>query len=250
MTRAYLFDLDGTLWRGGTPIPHAVETVQALVARGAQVRYLTNNSSVTGAGLEAKLEGMGFPVAPGWALGTGPLAASMAREAAYRRVFAVGSPELAESLRAQGLVVSEDNPDVVLAGICRDFTYDLLARAMQAIRAGVPFWATNRDTTFPLEGGRLNPGAGAMVAALEACGGVAPRVIGKPAPELILAGLDSCGVAKQEALVVGDRIDTDLAAGEAAGVPTWLVLTGVETKLPPGQAGGPDLRSLLMAGER
>lgn len=245
MPKAYLFDLDGTLWRGGTALPFAVESVLALVEQGAQVRYLTNNSSVTAAGLEAKLAGLGFPVEPGWALGTGPLAAQLAREAGYQRVFAVGSPELEESLQAAGLEVTECDPDLVLAGICRTFTYDLLARAMQPIRAGVPFWATNRDTTFPLEGGRLNPGAGAMVAALEACGGVSPRVVGKPEPDLILAGLASCGVQAEEALVVGDRMDTDIAAGVAAGVPTWLVLTGVETQLPPGQPGGPDLRALL-----
>lgn len=245
MAQAYLFDLDGTLWRGGTALPYAAETVTELLRRGAQVRYLTNNSSVTPAGLEAKLAALGFPVEAGWAVGTGPLAARLARESGFQRVFAVGSPELEESLMAEGLTITEDSPDLVLAGICRTFTYDLLARAMQPIRAGVAFWATNRDTTFPMEGGRLNPGAGGMVAALEACGGAAPRVVGKPSPDLIFAGLASCQVSPSDALVVGDRLDTDIAAGVAAGVPTWLVLTGVETERPASQAGGADLRGLL-----
>jgi 4-nitrophenyl phosphatase len=253
---AYLFDLDGTLYRGETALPGAVETVQALVARGAAVRYLTNNSSLTLAQFATKLGGMGFPVTDSMVLSSGWGAARRLVEMGFRSAFVVGEPGLVSMLREAGITVENaddegfvspdgDQGDVVLVGIHRRFTYEIMSAAMQRLRSGKPFVATNPDTTFPLEGGRLVPGAGSIVAAIKACGGVDPILIGKPEPYLIEVALADLNLEPSEALVVGDRIDTDIESGRRAGCDTFLVLTGVEATLPEGQLGASDVTGLV-----
>jgi HAD superfamily hydrolase (TIGR01450 family) len=160
-------------------------------------------------------------------------------------VFVVGEEGLVQTLLQAGVPVGDDAPDAVVVGISRGFNYDLLERAATFIRQGSVFIATNLDATYPLEKGRLQPGSGAIVAAIEVASGKKPDVLGKPFPDLAFLAIDSAGAAPEETLVVGDRIDTDIACGIAAGCDTFLVTTGVETQIPAGQAGGTDLRSLL-----
>jgi 4-nitrophenyl phosphatase len=256
--RAYLFDLDGTLYRGETALPGAVETVLTLADQGASIRYLTNNSSLSREQFVAKLDRMGFPVTLPMVISSGWGAARRLVEMGFESAFVVGEPGLVTLLREAGItVVNADvdgfvSPDgdrgqVVLVGIHRRFTYEIMSAAMQRLRSGVPFVATNPDTTFPLEEGRLVPGAGSIVAAIRACGGVEPILIGKPEPYLVQIALADLDLLPQEALVVGDRMDTDIESGQRAGCPTYLVLSGVETTLPDGQDGGDDVRSLLLA---
>ncbi|MBI1756886.1 MAG: HAD-IIA family hydrolase [Fimbriimonas ginsengisoli] len=145
----------------------------------------------------------------------------------------------------KGGVVGSAQPDAVVVGICRSLSYDLLDQAMNLILRGALFVATNRDATYPLEDGCLSPGAGAIVAALEACTGVSPVVVGKPEPTLILQLLEEIGVEPEAALVVGDRVETDLEAGRRAGCDTHLVLTGVTTEPHAGQGYSADLGGLL-----
>jgi 4-nitrophenyl phosphatase len=109
----------------------------------------------------------------------------------------------------------------------------------------VRFVATNRDATFPIEGGQLVPGAGAIVAALATCAGREPELVGKPDPFLIDWILRDAGVAPGDALVIGDRVETDIEAGQRAGCPVHLVLTGVTTTPPPGVAWSPDVVGVL-----
>jgi 4-nitrophenyl phosphatase len=127
---------------------------------------------------------------------------------------------------------STSNPDAVVVGICKSFHYDLLSAAMQHIRSGSTFIATNSDTTYPLEGNRLIPGAGSLVAAIQACSGQTPEVLGKPNPLLIQQILAEVKVSPEQCLVVGDRLDTDIEAGRRAGCPCHLVLTGVTDTIP------------------
>ena len=117
--------------------------------------------------------------------------------------------------------------------------------AMQRIRAGQTFVATNPDTTYPMEGGRLIPGAGSIVAAIRTCSGTEPYIVGKPNPYLVQLILADSNSNASEALVVGDRVDTDLLSGEMAGCPTHLVLTGVTSQPPDGQSYSEDLRGLI-----
>lgn len=244
--RGYIFDLDGTLYRGNEAIPYAVDSVRSLSDQGALIRYVTNNSTQTREYFAEKLSRMGFPATHhqvvSSASGTAEYLVSQGLESAY----VVGESGLGETLTEYGIQVTEDsNVDAVVVGLCRHFSYDLMNEAMQRIRAGAKFVATNPDVTFPQEGGRFTPGAGSIVAAIQACSQTAPVIVGKPHPFLITATLAAAGLSPHECLVVGDRMDTDIDAGRAAGCPTFLVLTGVETVIPVGQAGSEDLRTLV-----
>jgi len=254
--RAVLFDLDGTLYRGVTAIPGAVETVKALLDRGVLVRYITNNATMTRAAFVEKLTGMGFPALPNEVHSSATGTATYLFEEGVKTVFAVGMPGLVSTLRSNDIqVVNADEDGVVrptaeqaeavVVGLCRTLSYPLLDGAMNQILSGARFVATNTDATYPLEGGRFCPGAGSIVASVRTCSGTEPFVVGKPKPFLVEAILREAGLRPEEALVVGDREDTDLAAGRAAGCPTYLVLSGVETFLPEGQMGADDVSGLL-----
>lgn len=238
--QAYFFDLDGTLYRGAEPIPHAADCLRRLRGRGAQIRFLTNNSGATPESVAQKLTAMDIPASPEEVVTSGMAAASYCRDKGLRRLFVIGEPGLLNVLAEAGLTVvnarrdgcgvepEESAPaDAVVNGICRKFTYDLLNAALQHLLRGAAFVATNPDPTYPMEAGRLEPGAGSLVAALRTAAGREPYVAGKPQPDMVNLALESCGISAPEALVIGDRIDTDIAAGEAAGCETLLVLTGV-----------------------
>jgi 4-nitrophenyl phosphatase len=146
-------------------------------------------------------------------------------------------------LRAEG-VEPADEADAVLVGICRGLTYDRLDSASALARDGALLLATNRDATYPVESGREQPGAGAIVAAVEAASGREATVLGKPAPALAIEAMQSFGASPAETLVVGDRLDTDIACARAAGCAALLVLTGVTAAAPPGVDWAPDLSGL------
>lgn len=263
--RLYLFDLDGTLFRGNTVIPGAVETLAELRHRGALVRFLTNNAGQTRDDLTLKLQRLGFEAHPREVYGTAEAAGIHARARGWSTAWVVGEASLAEALTRHGTpVINADSDGVpqaslvattpedpaadgVVVGICRRFTYAWLDATLQQLLRGADFVATNRDATYPLEGGRLQPGAGTLVAAVEAACGRAPRVLGKPSPDLVHLALRDAGVAPGDAVVVGDRADTDLAAGIAAGCATFLVLSGATSSLPEGQPGAATVAGLLDA---
>lgn len=251
-TRLVVFDLDGTLYRGSEPTPHAADAVSELRRRGAEVRFFTNNSSQLPESIASKLVGMGIAAAAEEVLTSGMVAARGLRELGYRRVLVVGEDGLAATLERGGLEASRGmpSPDAVLAGICRDLDYGMLDRALQAFLAGAAFFATNADATYPLEGGRLQPGAGATAGALAGCIGGPPKVFGKPQPDGLLLLMAEAGVAPGETLVVGDRVETDLASGLAAGCKVCLVLTGVTPSPIKGVPFCTDLSGLIIDDER
>jgi phosphoglycolate/pyridoxal phosphate phosphatase family enzyme len=231
--RLFIFDLDGVIYRGEEPMPYAVEAVQRLREEGKMVRFLTNNSALTREAYVRRLTGMGIPCQEE-ELMTSAYATAIylqSQGAEHKRVFIVGEEGIHEELRRIGMRVvtdpEEEGAEYVVAGIDRDFTYDKLRRAHFAIRHGAQFIATNRDATYPAAGGRIVPGGGAIVAAIQACTGVEPLVIGKPNTYSVELLLQRCGVCPQEAVLVGDRLDTDVLVGKRVGLHTVLVLTGV-----------------------
>ena len=244
----YVFDLDGTVYRGSELIRGAAQVIEKLRESGSQVRFLTNNSSLTRVGIAGKLSRLGVEATPEECYGTAHAAALLALERRWRRVFVVGEAGLKESLGDAGVEIQtsvSQDPNAVIVGICRQLTYEWLNQALQGLRQGAEFVATNRDATYPLENDAVAPGAGAIVSALETAWGRAPLVLGKPEPELINLILRDAGVAASDALVIGDRLDTDIAAAKRAGCPSWLVLSGVTQNAPEDQSHGLSLADLI-----
>ncbi|MCH7904276.1 MAG: HAD-IIA family hydrolase [Armatimonadetes bacterium] len=242
----YIFDLDGTVYLGNDPAPHAPDVIAQLVERGSLVRYLTNSSAVEPEAVCEKLAEMGIPCRPEWVFTSGLLAARVCRERGYRTVHVVGEAPLTQAIEAAGLTVVEDGKaDVVLVGLCRHIDYEILDRALQCLLAGAVLLATNRDITYPVEGGAVRPGAGSIVAAVETSAGVTAEVLGKPSGRMVEQILKACDCQKENALVVGDRVETDIASGRAAGCDTWLVLSGVTNETVGGTGCSADLRGLL-----
>lgn len=241
----YIFDLDGTLYRGEEPTPGAVETVSRLRDSGSAIRFLTNNSGQTRNVYAEKLMRLGFEAQTSEVYSSALGTARVCADRGYRRVFVVGEAGLATELSTAGIESVTESPDAVVVGICRGFTYDWMNQAMQHVLAGAVFLATNPDATYPLAGGRLEPGAGAIVSSIATCSGIQPEVIGKPNPLLIQMILSDAGVGGSDALVVGDRLETDIQCGVNAGCDTHLVLCGVCKEAPQGLSWSEDLSGLL-----
>lgn len=224
--RLYIFDLDGVLYRGGEPIPGAQEITQSFRSGGAAIRFLTNNSSQTRRAFAEKLRGLGFAAGPEEVFSS---AYGAGRHIAPASAFVVGEPGLKAELAEGGVrVVEEGEAEWAVVGICWGLTYNLIDEAQRRIRQGARFLATNLDATFPDEGGRLRPGAGSVVAAVAEAAGRRPEIaIGKPEPALARMILEDAGVSADEALLVGDRPDTDIECARRVGCDSALVLTGV-----------------------
>ncbi len=218
---AWVLDLDGVIWLGGEVIAGAPEAVRALRAAGEEVVFATNNSSATVGEQEAKLASMDIP-AEG-AVVTSALASARLLDPADR-VLVVGGPGLREAVFARGCrLVDGPECDVVIGGLARDLTYDMLRVAGLAIRAGARWILTNPDPTYPTPHG-LEPGAGAIGAAISAAGGRAPEIGGKPEGAMVELLRERLG---DDGTVVGDRVDTDGRFATALGYRFGLVLSGV-----------------------
>lgn len=224
--RLFVFDLDGTLYRGTEVIAEALTTVHELHRAQHAIAYLTNNSGTSIQQLETNLKGMGYPVEPGSVWNSGAAAAQHLAAAGLRRVFVVGESDLFMTLRDGGIATTNHSEDplvwkgaqAVVVGICRQATYAWIDAAMQAIRAGAKFVACNPDPVFPLEGGTLQPGAGAIVAAIQCCSETDPLLIGKPEPTMLIQLSEKLGFERSDVVMVGDRDDTDMEAARRAGV--------------------------------
>jgi phosphoglycolate/pyridoxal phosphate phosphatase family enzyme len=234
----YVFDLDGVLYLGDTAIPYATEAVMRLMASGKHVYFLTNNSGRTRQDYVEKLARVNGLTVTEDAIYTSAYSTALylkAQGAAGRSVFVIGEAGLAREMAdTGGLVpitvadfVSYKDIDYVVVGIDKQFTYDKLRFAHAAITRGhARFLATNRDSTFPMEDGEI-PGGGSLVAALATAVNFEPLTIGKPETHGYEALLQAAGISASQSVMIGDRLDTDIALGNRARAHTVLVLTGV-----------------------
>lgn len=203
----------------------------ALRSRGAKVLFLSNKPIARRETYAAKLTRLGVPARAEDVVNS-PLAAAryLSRHYPEARIHVLGEQALIDELAAAGLHLTEaaEDTDIVLVSWDRWLTYDKLDGAHQALMRGARFFATNPDVTCPLEGGRRVPDSGANIAALEATSGRTLEVmIGKPSPIIMEMALAGLGLGAAECLMVGDRLETDITMGVAAGSATALVLTGV-----------------------
>jgi 4-nitrophenyl phosphatase len=267
-----VFDLDGVVYRGETALPGAVATLHRLAADGHSLFFLTNNATRSRRNYSDKLERMGIPCRPEQVMTAAyatalylsarcsvlgarqdrmPRSVPEANETEHRApsteyrttAFVVGESGLIGELEAVGVSVIplevEERADYVVVGLDKGFNYAKLVRAYREIVGGAQFIATNRDPTFPLEEGVEIPGGGTMVAAIAYAVGREPIVIGKPEPFALERILELAGARPSEAVMVGDRTDTDIKVGRRVGLTTVLTLTGVTPRLK-AEAAPPD----------
>ncbi len=231
--RVVIFDLDGVIYRGQTPIPGTGEVTSWLAANGYQVYYFTNNSTKTRESYVELLAGYECVTDVDHIVTSASLTADYFRDNNLLPATAliVGEGGLADELRAAGVTVVRRPGrrviDYVVVGMDRKFTYRKLHEAQQAVLAGAKLIATNRDATYPVEGGNVIPGGGSIVAAVATACEREPLLIGKPSPEAGRLIAHHAGVEIGEMLLVGDRLETDILMGRRAGLLTCMVLTGI-----------------------
>lgn len=231
--RGYAFDLDGTLYLGDHLIDGADRVVAGLRATGARVVFVTNKPLETSLDYARKLTRLGIPAEPSDVISAiDALILYLVERHPGARVLAVAEPVLIHELDLAGFTVTDDpvQTDVVVVSFDRTFDYDKLTRAYQAVNAGAVIVATNPDPYCPTPDGGL-PDCAAMLAAIEACTGArAEAIVGKPSIHMANAFLDRLGVPAADAVMVGDRLLTDVAMGLNAGMASVLVMSGATTE--------------------
>jgi HAD superfamily hydrolase (TIGR01450 family) len=228
---ALLLDLDGTIVLAGQPIPHAAEVLRNIRDRGLRSMIVTNNASRSPATVADHLAELGIDIGPADVVSSPRAAARLLAQTHHPgdAVLVVGAAALADAVCDAGLKpvrCADNHPVAVVQGHNPDTSWRDLAEACIALRAGADWVATNTDATLPTDRGLL-PGNGAMVQALVTATGRHPRVAGKPDRALLDAAVERAGVSRP--LVVGDRLETDIAAAVAADLPSLMVLTGVSS---------------------
>ncbi len=232
----WLCDMDGVLLGPNGLIPGADTFVERVRERGHGLQVVTNNSLFTPDEIVERMAKVGLSMRPEEIWTSAMAAASYVSDGTRAtRVFAIGRPAIHDALSDFGCVVDASTAEVVVLAETRNYDFDEFARAVQLIDQGAAFVATNPEPTSPTLNGPV-PGCGAMAALIERATGVAPHIVGKPNPGMIRSGLARLGVDTAQAVLVGDRIETDVVAGAQAGLTTVLVLSGVTTLEEVGQA--------------
>ena len=224
---AYLMDMDGVLIRGAQVIPGAAEFIARLSSKGKPFLILTNNSLYTPRDLQARLAHAGLHV-PAEALYTSALATAqfLHRQCPSGKAYVIGEAGLTTALHDVGYVLTDQDPDYVVVGETHSYSFQRLTQAIRLVAGGARFIATNPDVVGPAEEG-LVPATGALAALIAEATGVRPYFVGKPNPLMMRSALRQLGAHSETAVMIGDRMDTDIVAGTEAGMQTVLVLTGV-----------------------
>lgn len=239
--KSIILDMDGVLWRDNEPIGDLPEIFSKINHRGWQVTLATNNATRTIDQYIEKLSTFGVQLQPDQIINSAQAAASYLKNLlpSGGNVYCVGESALANTLIEEGFKISTDDAIAVVVGMDRQLTYEKLLTATLLIRSGAKFIATNPDRTFPTPAG-LVPGTGATLAALEAASEVQPIVVGKPAPEMYQIAIQRMRTLPESTLVVGDRLETDIAGAQKIGCRSALVLSGV-TSVQKAHAWEPEL---------
>jgi NagD protein len=222
-------DMDGVLVHEEVAIPGAPEFIGALRDRGAPFLVLTNNSIYTRRDLAARLRASGLHV-PEDCIWTSALATArfLEDQRPGGSAFVIGEAGLTTALHEAGYTLTERDPDYVVLGETRTYSFSTLTRAIRLIEAGARFIATNPDPTGPSTEGSL-PATGSVAALISRATGVAPYFVGKPNPLMMRSALNAIEAHSEDTAMIGDRMDTDVVSGLEAGLHTILVLSGVAT---------------------
>ena len=224
--RAWLSDMDGVLVHEDAAIPGAAEFVRRLRDRERPFLLLTNNSIYTARDLQARLARSGIEV-PEEAIWTSALATAqfLDNQRPGGTAYVIGEAGLTTAMHSIGYVLSERDPEYVVLGETRTYSFEAITTAIRLIEGGARFIATNPDPTGPSVAGPI-PATGSVAALITRATGVEPYFVGKPNPLMMRSALNSIDAHSETTVMVGDRMDTDVVAGLEAGLRTILVLTG------------------------
>ncbi|MCO6362260.1 HAD-IIA family hydrolase [Paracoccus sp. 08] len=237
---AIISDLDGVTYRGDALILSAVLAFRHWHEQGVPYAFVTNNSTKSAEEFSDKLNSMGIHASPDRIVTSSMVLAKRlcADLPARSRVMVIGANSLVEAVAAQGFQIDDQDAKALVVGLDRAFTFEKLRKAQSTLLAGALFYGTNPDCMLP-HGDSYEPGAGSLLAAIQTASGIAPRIIGKPQPDLLHVALEILASDPQSTFMLGDQIETDIMAGQSAGLKTILVRTGV----PPREVSGvvPDI---------
>jgi len=230
---AYIFDIDGTISLGEAALPSVPETIACLRALGRRTVFLSNNTTRNVAAYSARLTTLGIPTCPDDVVNASQvLVRFLTREMPGGTLHVIGERPLIDDLLAAGFNLScrADEIDAVIASFDRTLAYAKLQLAFDAIRGGARFFATNADRYCPVPGGG-EPDAAAVIAAIEACTGIrCETIVGKPSPLTADFVRERVGLPNGECIMIGDRLETDVAMANQAGMASALVLTGATSE--------------------
>ncbi|HEY7633619.1 MAG TPA: HAD-IIA family hydrolase [Thermoleophilaceae bacterium] len=227
---SWLMDMDGVLVTEETAIPGAAEFIKALQAKGTPFLVLTNNSIYTRRDLAARLRSSGLEV-PENSIWTSALATAgfLQDQRPDGTAFVIGETGLTTAMHQAGYTLTERNPDYVVLGETRTYSFERITQAIRLVERGARFIATNPDPTGPSSDGPL-PATGSVAALISHATGVDPYFVGKPNPLMMRSALNAIDAHSESTAMIGDRMDTDMVAGLEAGLETILVLSGVSTR--------------------
>lgn len=224
---SYLSDMDGVLLKEGEMIPGADKFIQTLYDNDIEFMVLTNNSMSTPRDLAARLRNTGLNIPPEriWtsAKATATFLSTQDKEGT---AFVVGESGLTTAMHEDGWILSDNNAEFVVLGETRTYSFEAITTAINLIRGGARFIATNPDVTGPAPQGVL-PATGAVAALITAATNRQPYYVGKPNPVMMRSALNNIGAHSEDTVMIGDRMDTDVKAGIEAGMRTILVRTGI-----------------------
>lgn len=223
----WLTDMDGVLVHENHALPGAADLIQQWRDAGTPFLVLTNNSIFTPRDLAARLRSSGIDV-PEEAIWTSALAtADFCRsQMPGGSAFVIGEAGITTALHEAGFIMTETNPDYVVVGETRNYSFDAITKAIRLINNGARFISTNPDATGPSADGVL-PATGAISALITKATGKEPYVVGKPNPMMFRSAMNRIGAHSENTGMIGDRMDTDIVAGIEAGLHTVLVMTGI-----------------------
>ncbi len=228
--KGFICDMDGVIYHGNKILPGVVEFVEWLIKENKEFLFLTNNSGKTPKELKNKLASMGLNVDENRfytsALATASFISSQTKNAT---AYVIGESGLYNALYDKGITMNSTNPDYVVMGEVSNYNYETICHAVKLVRNGAKLIGTNSDLTGPSEDGII-PACRALISPIEMATGKKAYFVGKPNPLMMRKGLDILGVHSKDAVIIGDRMDTDIISGIESGLDTVLVMSGVTTK--------------------
>jgi HAD superfamily hydrolase (TIGR01457 family) len=224
--RCLLFDLDGTVYSGERAIPGAADFIRSATQNGKKIFFLTNRSNRSAEEVSSHLNQLGVPCEPREVITSAHVAAERIKNS---DVYVIGEAGLCTALEAAGNRLREHRVQHVIVGWDRQFSFEKLTRAVRLIVGGASFYATNLDKTITVEDGIL-PENGPLAAAISFASGKVPKVFGKPERDMVDLVLTREGLKPEEALFIGDNLETDIVCAQRAGIQSLLMLTGVTTR--------------------